>query len=63
MELNEDLGKTSQKDVKKKNNNNNNKKRVKRGWLHCKSVNPMYKAHKRFPRRINNRFFYYYFFN
>ena len=50
------------------------KKRVKREWLHCKSVNPMYKANnwqrtqavkfaRRFPRSINFRFFFFFFLN
>ena len=47
MELNEDLWKTSQKDVK-------TKKWVKREWLHCKSVNPMYKANNEEPKRRNS---------
>ena len=72
MELGEDLWKTSEKEVKKKKKKKKKKKRVKREWLHCKSVNPMYKANnwqrtqavkfaRRFPRSINFRFFFFFF--
>ena len=69
MELNEDLWNKSERCKKKKKKKKKKKNWVKREWVHCKSVNPMYKANnwqrtqavkfaRRFPRRINFRFFF-----